>query len=591
MMQAPQHAQSRLRRVLAGALLAFVTSLCLAQQADENRARTSARGTTDTVREITRQFPGGNGSTTAGSGIDQPIATPPIPPQDTPTDAATLLGAENAAREMEMFGEQLFRPGVVQDYGPGLNPDYVLAIGDRVALRMWGAFTYEAMQVVDPQGNVFLPNVGPVRLAGVRNSELNEVVRAAVRRVYRNNVDVYASLEASQPVRVFVTGFVRAPGQFPGVAADSILGFLARAGGIDPERGSYIDVRLLRGGQERARFNLYDFLLEGRLEPVQLHDGDTLVVAGRHNAVHVKGDVFNPYGFEFMGDQIAATELLRLARPKPGATHVSIVRKVGLRQTGEYHPIERLEGVMLSAGDELAVVTDRSVETILVRVDGAIESSRVLTLPFGARLRDALALITPKPQARMEALQLYRVSVAQRQKEMLEVSLRVLETAAFTARSATSEESSLRSQEAALVTRFIERARAVEPRGQVVLGDRSGALDMLLEDGDVLYIPERTSVVMVHGEVTLPNAIVYDRWSRVRDYVRLAGGPTQRSAYSRILLLRQDGTVEHNVNARPEPGDEILVLPKVGTRNVEVARGITQILYQIAIAAKVALDL
>src|SRR5690606_26245299 len=101
--------------------------------------------------------------------------------------------------------------------------------------------------------------------------------------------------------------------------------------------------------------------------------------------------------------------------------------------------------------------------------------------------------------------------------EMLEVSLRVLETAAFTARSATSEESSLRSQEAALVTRFIERARAVEPRGQVVLGDRSGALDMLLEDGDVLYIPERTSVVMVHGEVTLPNAIVYDRWSRVRD--------------------------------------------------------------------------
>src|SRR5690606_35913202 len=131
------------------------------------------------------------------------------------------------------------------------------------------------------------PNVGPVRLAGVRNEDLNSVVQAAVRQVYRNNVDVYASLEASQPVRVFVTGFVRAPGQYPGTAAESILGYLARAGGIDPERGSYIDVRLLRGSNVRATFDLYDFLLEGQLEAVQLQDGDTIVVNGRHSAVQV----------------------------------------------------------------------------------------------------------------------------------------------------------------------------------------------------------------------------------------------------------------------------------------------------------------
>src|SRR5690606_26310831 len=203
----------------------------------------------------------------------------------------------------------------------GFNEDYELAIGDRGALRMWGAYPYQDVQVVDPQGNVFLPNVGPGKVAGGQNSELNEVVRSAIRDVYRSNVDVYASLEASQPVRVFVTGFVRAPGQYPGVAADSVLGFLLRAGGIDPARGSYIDIRLLRGGEERASFDLYDFLLEGRLEPVQLQDGDTIVVSGRHNAVHVTGDVFNSYGFEFAGREIAAEELLRLAHPRPGATH------------------------------------------------------------------------------------------------------------------------------------------------------------------------------------------------------------------------------------------------------------------------------
>ncbi len=178
----------------------------------------------------------------------------PLPPRSA--DAAALLGADaTPADEPPMFGQQLFR-GALQSYGVGFNPDYMLAIGDRVLLRIWGSFSFEAVQIIDPQGNVFVPNVGPVRLAGVRNNELNDVVGAAVRRVYRDNVDVYASLETSQPVRLFVTGFVRSPGQYPGAAAESVLGYLARAGGIDPSRGSYIDVKLLRSGEERASFDL-----------------------------------------------------------------------------------------------------------------------------------------------------------------------------------------------------------------------------------------------------------------------------------------------------------------------------------------------
>src|SRR5690606_9246857 len=122
------------------------------------------------------------------------------------------------------------------------------------------------------------------------------------------------------------------------------------------------------------------------------------------------------------------------------------------------------------------------------RVDGAIESSRVLTLPYGSRLRDALRLIEPTPDAQPEAVQLYRASVAQRQREMLDLSLRVLETYALTARSTTSEEATLRGREADQVVRFIERARAVQPRGQVVLAGREGAMETLLQDGDVIVI-------------------------------------------------------------------------------------------------------
>ena len=515
-----------------------------------------------------------------------------LPPMtESTTDAAELLGTAYEPGEGAMFGEQLFQPGIAQTYGVGLNDQYVIAIGDRVVLRMWGAFPYQDVQVVDSQGNIFLPNVGPILLAGVRNRDLNDVVRAAIRNVYRSNVEVYVTLEASKPVRVFVTGFVRAPGQYPGVAADSVLGFLRRAGGIDPARGSFIDVRLLRGGEERAAFNLYDFLIEGRLEPVQIQDGDTIVVAARHNAVRVSGDVFNSFGFEFKTREISAEELLRLAHSRPGVTHVSVVHKVGTRQFSEYHAIDGLDDVYFQAGDELSVVTDRRIATILVRVDGAIDSSRVLTLPYGSTMQEALAEVTPKPEAKPDAVQLFRRSIAERQRYMLEVSLRVLERSALTSRSMTMEEAALRGREADQVINFIDRARQVQPRGQVVLAGRESVMDTLLEDGDVLVIPERSSIVMVHGEVTHPTAISYDSRSTVADYVELAGGTMQRRGDTRIVLVRQDGTFVEGSRARPNPGDEILVLPKVGVRSMEVARGITQILFQIAVVAQVALDL
>jgi protein involved in polysaccharide export with SLBB domain len=96
---------------------------------------------------------------------------------------------------------------------------------------------------------------------------------------------------------------------------------------------------------------------------------------------------------------------------------------------------------------------------------------------------------------------------------------------------------------------------------------------------------------MVHGEVTRPSAITYDSKSSVSDYVELAGGTIQRRRDARILLMRQNGTVIESDRARPEPGDEILVLPTVGARKLEVARGISEILFQIAVVASVALDL
>jgi protein involved in polysaccharide export with SLBB domain len=510
-------------------------------------------------------------------------ATPLTPPPPVPVVAPAVSS--------EVFGAQIFSGAFMAEQFSGFNPDYQVAIGDHITLRMWGAFTYEATATVDPQGNIFIPNVGPLPVAGVRNAELNEQVANRIKRVYRSNVGVYVTLASAQPVKVYVTGYVHKPGLYGGLSSDSVLYYLDRAGGIDAERGSFLDISVLRSGETRARFNLYHFLLEGKITPLQLHDGDTVVVGPRKHTVRIAGDVLNPYQFEFDKDRISARELLALAKPRPAATHLSIVRKVGTERRSEYHPLAEAGEVMIEDGDEVAVTADKYPGTILVRVEGAHLGEHVLVLPYGARLRDALARVKPAPQANNEAVQLFRKSVAQRQRDMLESTLRSLEAYVLTARSATSEEAALRTKEADLVLQFVDRARRVEPRGQILLGAKHEAQDALLEDGDIIRIPETSSLVLVHGEVLFANAIVFDRESSVADYITQAGGYTQNADSSRIVVLHQDGSFSEGQDFVPQPGDEIMVLPRVDTKNIEVTRGITQILYQIAVAAKIVFGL
>jgi len=497
-----------------------------------------------------------------------------------------------------MFGQQMFSGRFANQGFSGFNPEYQIAVGDRVTVRMWGGFSYEATQAVDAQGNLFIPNVGPINVLGVRNADLNAQVEAQVKRTFRSSVGVYATLEAAQPVKVYVTGFVRAPGLYGGLSSDSVLYYLDRAGGIDPARGSFLEVDVMRGGKLRSKVNLYNFLLDGRIEPMQLQDGDTVVVTPRRHTVQVSGEALNPYVFEFSRAEVTGAELLALARPRPSGTHMSVVRKIGAELRSEYYPLSEAASVKIQDGDEVTITSDKYPGTILVRIEGANLGERSLVMPYGSRLKDAIARLKPAPQANVEALQLFRKSVALRQKELLDGSLRSLETYALTGRSATSEEAALRQKEGDQILQFIDRARAIQPRGQVVIGQVEGAGETLLEDGDILRLPERSNVVLVSGEVMMPNALIYDAQADAETYVRRAGGYTQAADDARVLVVRQDGSIADatRVGDKPaatalRPGDEILVLPKVQTKNVEVARGITQIVYQIAVAARIALGL
>src|ERR1041384_8231690 len=122
----------------------------------------------------------------------------------------------------EPFGSRLFTGNFSRTRQDGLNADYVVMPGDRVQVNTWGAIESSTVYLGDAQGNIFLPNVGPIQVAGTKNSELTLKVRTGLTRVYARNFEVYTNLLSAKPVAVFVTGGVNRPGRYAGVPSDSV---------------------------------------------------------------------------------------------------------------------------------------------------------------------------------------------------------------------------------------------------------------------------------------------------------------------------------------------------------------------------------
>ncbi len=528
----------------------------------------------------------------------QSAPAPAAPAHETRTPQLPAFDY-SANLNSDTFGANLFTGSFARQGATQFNPDYAVASGDTIQTRFWGAFAYDATLTVDPKGNIFLPHVGPVPVLGVRNQDLQRVVDSAVGKVFRANVNSYASLAAAQPVRIFVSGFVNRPGLYSGTSMDGLLHFLDQSGGIDPERGSFLNVQVKRGGQTRATVNLYDFLLQGSMPMMQLADGDVIFVAPRQNTVKVGGLAENAKRFEFNDSTRTVADLMKIAKPRAQATHARVIRNTGTVKNTEYYPLADAANVTLENGDEIDFTADKKIGTITVRLEGEHQSAQEYVLPYGTKLGELVKQIEFSERSDTSSLQLFRQSVKDRQKAMLLASLKNLESASLTARSGTSDESRLRKEESELILQWVERAKKIEPSGQVFIAQSATRDELLLQNGDILRVPAKDGLVLVSGEVLFPNAIVFDAPLRIDDYIRRAGGYTQNADASRVLVAHRDGSFDEasegdrgffsNADNRQiiRPGDEVLVLPKIETKSRQIWKDMTQILFQIAVSAKV----
>lgn len=499
-------------------------------------------------------------------------------------DQARIAGPATA-----VFGASLFT-GQPQSSSEAPNPNYILAPGDRVSVRAWGAVESELVGVIDPAGNLFLPNIGPIRVAGTRVGDLQQVVESEIRKVYTSQVQVYATVLSTQRIGIFVTGFVRSPGRYAGVASDSILDFLVRAGGVDPGRGSHREITVTRGGQSVASVDLYRFLLDGRMPLLRLQEGDTIVVGRQRAMVGADGAVRNNYLFESTGRaSLTGRELIDFARPLPAATN-AVVRGVRNAQPfSRYMTIAELAQQTLLDQDTVTFVADVASRTIRVNVEGSRLYPSVLVADRDMTLCGVLDHIAVDPGlANTEGVFILRPSLAQQQKRAIDEALDRLERQLFLSPAPTGSVAEARSAEANLVSQYISRARRVMPEGRlVVMGGDGACAPLRLETGDIIVIPERSQTVMVQGEVNLPQAVVWREGWTAEQFLEAAGGLTERGSRSTLMLRRPSGQAILNPQVAPRPGDELIALPYLDPKYWLFGRDLVTALFQVALAARV----
>lgn len=510
--------------------------------------------------------------------VSSPTAIPPGSTNITTTDGTSV----------PVFATDLFT-GAFAGTRPGDRPDYIIQIGDQISINLYGAISDGGLRPVDSSGAVFIPGVGPVHVQGISARDLQSVIAGRIHSVYTASVGVYATVVQAGSIGVFVTGDVIRPGRYVGGAKDSVLFYLNQAGGIDPQRGTFRRVQVLRGGQNVQTYDLYDFELNGQLTDNSFKEGDTIVVGPRGAMVGVTGYARNAYAFEapYGAKTMTGADLIPLMRPEPTVTNAAVHGFREGKPQAAYYSLADLARVVLADGDHVDLHSDTFQQTVSVKINGEIKGPGVYVLPRGAMLSQLMAQI-PLDGTDVDPhyVHIQRASVAASQKQALTDSLDRLQRQILTTAPASSEQASLVTAQAQLLSQYAVKAEATVPDGNVVVYDNGHFNDLRLIDGDTIVLPNKSDVVSVTGEVTNPGALSYAAGARISDYANRSGGLTPNANKGKIVLKHLDGSASVvGMGYKPQPGDQIIIVPKAGNFWLQWTKDITAIIFQLALTA------
>jgi protein involved in polysaccharide export with SLBB domain len=599
---AKAQANTDLEQARSGAPIRLSEPLPTTRTDASERSSNTLQGSTDASDPVaaTREF--GN----------RPIAKPAL--SEFEAYASSLANSEVRRLGIDlMLGS---RQSANSEANRHVPPDYLIGVGDEIQVTAWGSIDADLRLTVDRAGRIVIPRVGPVVVAGVRLTDLNELLNRRVGLVFKN-FQLSATLGRLRSIRYYVTGFTNRPGAYTVSSLATVLTGLAQAGGPSAA-GSLRQIELRRGNQVVSRFDLYDLLVKGdKTADVPLQSDDVLHIGPIGPQIAVLGSVNKPAVIELKGDETIGDALAIVG----GMTAVADQGRISVERLSERND-RRVAELMLPAaagqkllnGDVIRAFSNVNValpqvkQYKRVRVEGEVARPGDYILPPTSTLQDAIKVAGGfTPQAYVFGTDFSRDSVRKTQEENYDRALRDLEVelarTASTQKATSADEATAQQQRATSTTRLVDRLRAVRPTGRIVLQLNQGSRDLpalTVEEGDKLFVPARPTTVGIFGSVFNGGNFLWRDGSSVEDILKLAGGPTRGADTGSVFVIRANGSVvsarqtssgwfgsgSNMENLAALPGDTVFVPEELNkTTFMQEAKDWTQILYQFGLGA------
>jgi len=265
---------------------------------------------------------------------------------------------------LPIYGARLFR-NTPSTFAPvdrvPVTPDYVIGPGDELLIQVWGQVTLNSRFTVDRLGDIYIPQVGTVRVAGLSFSQVQGYLKAQMGRVFRN-FDLNVNLGQLRSIQVFVVGQARRPGSYTISSLSTLVNAIFVTGGPAPQ-GSLRHIQLKRAGAVVVDFDLYDLLLRGdKSKDVQLLPGDVIYIPAVGPQVAVEGIVNVPAIYELKSaSESTVGDVLGLAS---GLSAIASGDKVRIERIDE-HRMRSLSEASLDAAGRSTPLRDGDIVEVV----------------------------------------------------------------------------------------------------------------------------------------------------------------------------------------------------------------------------------
>jgi len=432
-----------------------------------------------------------------------------------------------------------------------VTPDYLLGPGDKLNINFYGNIEREVTTTINREGNIILPDIGPINFLGMTFAEANSLLD---KKVETKLLGTYStmSIEKIRSIGVYILGEAYKPGRYVMSGLSSVSNALFVSGGVN-EQGSLRHIQVKRQNEVVSTYDFYDFLLRGSLESdVVLQDGDIIFIPFIEQSVTLGGAFKRPHRYEIKeGETIKDAIYLAggfvsevIGSP---TLELSRVDEQSVKRVLSYVNSEEDFGNLLQDGDVINISSVSGIKPRSIKISGEVKNPGQYSIQPGDRILDIINRAGGyTEEAFFQGSIFLRKEVANSQKKAFKRAADELEN---TIVDIITKDTIDQITEFTLlpVSNLITRLREEKPLGRMVVNLDTLTLksdpveNFYLQDGDELVIPKRPSSVSIVGEVLNTATVGFNPNLTVDEYIALAGGLNDTADKNKIFIILPNG--------------------------------------------------